>query len=127
RLDGVRHAALHFLVTHAAGAGALDDAARRDLELHHDGTVQVVLHRQLRLVAVPDARQLAADVAADDVLVEVAGRRRVADADLRRRRLAAAHAAAAGAGAVAGAGAGAVANEAVATGADGAPAGAAAA
>src|SRR5690606_606383 len=127
RAAGAGHAVLDALVAHAAGRRALDHALRRDLELHDHGAGQVLLHHQLALVAVPDPRQLAADVAADDVLVEVAGGGGVADADLRRARLAAAHAAAAGAGAVARPGAGAVADEAVAAGADGAPAGAAAA
>src|SRR5678815_1251301 len=121
-LDGahrVRHTRLHTLVTHAAGAGALDDAHRRDLELGHHGAGQVLAGDQLALVAVPDGGQLAADVAADGVGVELAGRRRVADGDLGTLELGlAVHRAARARCAEAGAAGSGVADEAEVAGAD---------
>src|SRR5690606_10226926 len=125
RADRGGDALLDLLVTHAGGARALDDAVRADLELGHDRARELRLDDELLLVAVADLRQLATDVAADDVLVEVAGRRGVADPDRRRRRLAAAHPAPPRARAVAAARARAVADQAVVAGADRAPAGAA--
>ena len=92
-------------------------------ELADDGSRQAGFDQELALVAVRDTPQLAADVATDDVLIEVALCGRVADADLRRGCLVATHSARARTSAVTRAGTGAVTNLSVATKTDGSHAG----
>src|ERR1700749_4839216 len=87
-LDGLGDALLDARAVHRrVGDDGRDDLTRAaDGELHHDAAVEVGLVHQLLLVAELHFVQVAANDAADDLLVERAAHLRRAGDDVRRRR-----------------------------------------